>query len=207
MKTQQGIKLSEFPFKNMTKKADLIAFDGPILCHFQDEYSKDYLSYWVDQDANAHRWLIFRIHERELYYFLMQQVSLRALILSEKNEFVYFADIADTYQNVLCVNPHNIEPDYLPEPDYYFTYTIPAVYKELMAYYQTLPIYKALSLFVEKEFKTAMAKKDITSLSDIGIIYYFLGKKADFNQKILELLPDKSPKLIQDLEKKYQLQY
>ncbi len=51
------------------------------------------------------------------------------------------------------------------------------------------------------------AKKDITKLSDIGIIYYFLGKKADFNQKIFELLPDKSPKLIQELEKKYQLQY
>ena len=116
----KGIKLDTFPLKNLTKVADLIYFDGPLLSHFKNEYGDNYFYYWCDVNENFNRWLIFRVADKSLNGYLSGAISLRELIEKPSDGFVYLVDIDDDleFHNLQMVQ--DLSDDYLPEADSYF---------------------------------------------------------------------------------------
>lgn len=48
---------------NLTKKGDLLYYEGPLLSHFVDDKDNNYLVKWCDNDDTTHTWLIIRTYE------------------------------------------------------------------------------------------------------------------------------------------------
>lgn len=94
MEKIKGIKLLEFPLRNLRKITDLIYFDGPLLSHFKDENNDSYFFYWCDVDENYNRWLVFRVGNVDNY--LTGKISLRELIQTATD--IYSVDIDNDLQ-------------------------------------------------------------------------------------------------------------
>lgn len=72
---------------------DLLYHEGPLLSHFVDEEnpSNHYFYKWSDHDDTAHRWMIFKVTERDLSDFFKHKTTLFDII--RRNAFVYFVDL------------------------------------------------------------------------------------------------------------------
>lgn len=115
MEKLEGIQLSGLDFKPM-KMGDLLCHEGPLLSHFVDEENpaNHYFYKWSDCDDTAHRWMIFKVTERDLSDFFQHKTTLLDII--RRNAFVYFVDLEldlDAHQVVLVATA-NIPPKYLP---------------------------------------------------------------------------------------------
>ena len=95
MEKLDGIQLDGLDFKPL-KMGDLLYHEGPLLSHFVDEEnpSNQYFYKWSDHDDTAHRWMIFKVMERDLSDFFQHKNTLLDII--RHNAFVYFVDL------VLC---------------------------------------------------------------------------------------------------------
>lgn len=67
----------------------LIDFDGPLLSLFKGEDNVDALFLWVDNDSSRNRWCIIPVKRNDLDDYLSEALTLRDLILKNKN-VVYF---------------------------------------------------------------------------------------------------------------------
>lgn len=151
MKKIKGFDI-QFDFSNFKKIADLIYFEGPLLSHYVSSKGDDYLFYWVDRDDSDNRWLVLRVSLASLQKYMAGKVSLRQLISSPNDGFLYQVDVDDAvcYHNVKLVQPADLPEDYLPAADSYYAFEpIPAEdADEMMTYELTIP-YKDRSRFEE----------------------------------------------------------
>lgn len=115
MEKLDGVQLSGLDFKPL-KMGDLLYHEGPLLSHFVDEEnpSNHYFYKWSDSDDTAHRWMIFKVTERDLSDFFQLKTTLLDII--RHNTFVYFIDWASdlAVRQVILVAAANIPPKYLP---------------------------------------------------------------------------------------------
>ncbi len=155
MKTLKGFDI-EFDFSGFKKIADLIYFEGPLLSHYVSSKGDDYLFYWVDRDDSDNRWLVIRVSLASLQRFMAKDLSLRELIDSPNDGFLYSVNVDNdiNYHDVKLVQPTDLPEDYLPASDSYYEFEpIPADdAAELMTYELTIP-YKEYSRFEEFLFK------------------------------------------------------
>jgi len=123
MEKINGSLLSDYPFSNAEKVADLLYYDEPILSHYTFK-GKNFLHYLIDFDDDLSRYLIFQIQEYELYKLLYGIKSLRTILEQSSKDFM-FQYIADfnffnntniSYQITLDV----IQEKYLPNDDSIF---------------------------------------------------------------------------------------
>ncbi len=118
MEQLNGIQLSSLDFKPL-KMGDLLYHEGPLLSHFVDEEnpSNQYFYKWSDQDDTAHRWMIFKVTERDLSAFFQHKNTLLDII--RHNAFVYFIDLKQdmTPHQVVLLATNNIPSSYLPFED------------------------------------------------------------------------------------------
>ncbi len=151
MKRIKGFDI-QFDFSTFRKIADLIYFEGPLLSHYVSSKGDDYLFYWVDSDDNDNRWLVLRVSLVSLQKYMAREMTLRELIESPNDGFLYTVDVDDAinYHNVKLVQPADLPDDYLPATDSYYAFEpLPAEdADELMTYELTIP-YKERSRFEE----------------------------------------------------------
>lgn len=149
MKTIKGFDI-QFDFSKFKRIADLIYFEGPLLSHYVSSKGDDYLFYWVDRDESDNRWLVLRVSLSSLQKYMAKELSLRELIDSPNDGYLYCVDVDDNinYHHVKLVQPADLPEAYLPAPDSYYEFEpIPADdAEELMTYELTIP-YKKHSLF------------------------------------------------------------
>ncbi len=149
MKAITGFDI-QFDFSTFKKIADLIFFEGPLLSHYVSSKGEDYLFYWVDSDEKDNRWLVLRVGLPNLQKYMAKDISLRELIESPNDGYLYSVDIDNNinYHDVKLVQPADLPAEYLPTVDSYYEFEpIPADdAEELMTYELTIP-YKEHSHF------------------------------------------------------------
>ena len=142
MKQIEGFDI-RFDFSNFKKIADLVYFDGPFLSHYVSGKGDDYLFYWVDKDESDNRWLVLRINLTDLQKYIGKELTLRELIESPNDGFLYSVDVDNNlhYHNIKLVQPSSLPEEYLPEEDSYYAFEpIPTLdANELMTYELTIP--------------------------------------------------------------------
>ncbi len=115
MEKLDGIQLSDLDFKPL-KMGDLLYHEGPLLSHFVDEEnpSNQYFYKWSDQNDTVHRWMIFKVTERDLSDFFKHKNTLLDII--RHNTFVYFIDLEPnmTSSQVVLVATSDVPAKYLP---------------------------------------------------------------------------------------------
>lgn len=126
------------PFKEIKKISDLIFFEGPVLSHFKDKYGKDILFYWVDLDENFNRWLVIQVSEKQLYNYLLKNISLRNIFETPVNDIFYSVEIGDTlkYNNVIQIFKDDLNEKYVPEEGSYFESELPSHYNKKKEVYE-----------------------------------------------------------------------
>ena len=168
MKKTKGFDI-QFDFSNFKKIADLIYFEGPLLSHYVSSKGDDYLFYWVDSDSSNNRWLVLRVSIANLQRYIAGDVSLRELIESPNDGYLYQVDVDDAvrYHDVLLVQPADLPNEYLPATDSYYAFEpIPSEEaSELMTYELTIP-YKERrrleELLLKIGFPVSALKKVVT---------------------------------------------
>jgi hypothetical protein len=126
-----GYKIDKFPFEELSKVSDLIEFDGPLLSHFTDKLGSHLLFYWVDNDEDYNRWLVWKVDKIRLHEYLLGEISLLE-IFPQKSEFVFSVDIDQyiNYTNCHLVYSESIDPVYLPETTAYYAFEYPDLYRD-----------------------------------------------------------------------------
>jgi hypothetical protein len=111
--------LSDFPFQPIKKVSDLIYYDEPILSHYTTAESKNLFLYLIDITDEFSRWLTFGVTEKNLFHYLKGKISLRNLILSSDNEFIYIVNTDDSFKfsNTEQFKPKDTEKHFLPNED------------------------------------------------------------------------------------------
>lgn len=103
---------------------DLQYFDGPLLSQHENALGEHYLFQWCDQDAEATRWLVMRVRERDVMRLLARKLGLRSLI-SEflPDDYVRIVDFdhAGKLLRLAFVNPDDLPSDYLPAEEGFLT--------------------------------------------------------------------------------------
>jgi hypothetical protein len=119
-----GYRLEHFPL-NLRDIVDLIYFEGPLLTLFENEYGDSYLYYWCDVDEQCHRWLIFRVTQKTLRFYVTQKLSLRELILNPVDGFLYSLELDEELESrqTYLVQPKNLPPKYRPAVDSYYDFS------------------------------------------------------------------------------------
>lgn len=114
------MKQSGLPFSNLKHIADLINYDGPILCHVQNEKDENWFSYWVDESESSYFWLMLKISVWDLTKYLNKEISLYNLILQNKEKYI-MEIINDEYKNIQRLEDNTIliEKKYLPDKTFY----------------------------------------------------------------------------------------
>lgn len=121
MKNIQGLIIQHLGF-DPQKMGDFIYYEGPLLSHFVDRQKPEdhYLYRWVDNNDDAHRWLIAKCTEKELLGFLNGAMSLKQLL--QINPFVTLLDLDDDLNKlqVLITPIQNLPNNYFPTDNSFF---------------------------------------------------------------------------------------
>ena len=125
MKTINGFNI-KFDFSKLTKVADLIYFDGPLLSHYMSEKGDNYLFHWVDSDDDYNRWIVIRTDIISIQQYLEKKINLRYLTKEANDGFVYSVDIDDelNYTNIKLVSIEDLPEDYVPTEESYYTFKV-----------------------------------------------------------------------------------
>ncbi len=149
MQEINGYKI-EYDFSTFRKIADLVYLDGPFLSHYVSSKGDDYLFYWVDRDEKDNRWLVLRVSLPNLQKYIGKKISLRDLIASPNDGFLYAVDVDNDlhYHDVKLIQPTSLPEEYLPTADSFYDFEpVPAEdAEELMTYELTIP-YKERNRF------------------------------------------------------------
>ena len=124
------LELDEFPHQGLTKIADLIYFEGPLLSLFiatlacRDYNGPKYLYYWCDASDVVNRWLLFSISDKRFDLYLRKKISLREVILEPDDGLLHVCDIDGElrYRNVYVVSPDCLPESYIPDEDSYYEF-------------------------------------------------------------------------------------
>ncbi len=108
----------EFPPEKLEMKAlgDLLYHEGPLLSHLMNEEKENYLMLWCGQDNTYNRWLLSKTTFALLHQYFEKKITLRHLILSNPDGFVFFVDIDNDieWRRAILVENFNIRPGNLP---------------------------------------------------------------------------------------------
>jgi hypothetical protein len=128
-----------FPITGLHKLGDLLYYEGPILSWFKDDLQHNYLFYWIDYNQSSNRWLIWKVSDENIYYYLNGHVSLRDLILVEDKDFVFIVDIDDnlSFTKAFPLAIRHVRPELLPAEKSYYKLNMPPFAKALMDKYET----------------------------------------------------------------------
>jgi hypothetical protein len=125
MEKVQGAKLKVFPPGHLTRVADLIYYDGPLLSLYKNPLNDRYLSYWCDLEDGLNRWLFFRVSEKRLNSYLEKEITLRDLILGPVEGTLLCVDVDadDRFTSILLLTPEDLPSVYIPKPNTYYDFT------------------------------------------------------------------------------------
>ncbi|MBI4646715.1 MAG: hypothetical protein HY738_09035, partial [Bacteroidia bacterium] len=139
MKNINGYKIDKLPYTSLNKVCDLMYYDGPILSHYKTADNINIFYYWVDRDENYNRWLVLKVSDDDLNYYLKKVRSLKELILSNRNDYIFVIDINQDIEpeNITMIESHNLISEYIPEPDSYYQLEIPDIYNLLLQKFET----------------------------------------------------------------------
>jgi len=121
-----GVHLSYYPFKTLTKHADLIYYDGPLLSWFKDSNNQNWFYVWRDCDETSNRWFIFYVSDTQADDYINGKLSLLQLLKHTTQGFVVSVDIEVdnngnlVYKNIKRVLCADIPEQYLPEVDSFY---------------------------------------------------------------------------------------
>jgi len=136
MKSISGIPQESFPYPNLEFVSNLFEYDGPILTHYKNkDRNKEVLFYWVDNNENFNRWLVFEVTRIELLNFLTKKVDLRQLVQASERGFIFLVDTNDAikFDKILMVSSEVLPEDYLPVEQFYFPFGVPEIYDNYFA--------------------------------------------------------------------------
>lgn len=182
MKYLKGIALSEFPFKELDKVADLIYFDGPLLSLFKNGKGDQYFFYWCDNNEDANRWLVYRVTDHEVAAYLSKRISLRDILLHPSDSLIFSVDIDDdlNYKNPLLLKPNDLPPSYIPSVNSTYKFT-PIIYEK-----QFDKIFGGYKIAIDGEWSL----KDLSELPNMYSraysFLYFLQYAKKFNEQSLK---------------------
>ena len=121
-----GVRVNDRDLKGLSKVADLIYFDGPLLSLFTDKFGNSYLFYWVDSDNISNRWLVFRVTERQIAEYMNRQIPLTELVNNPCGGYHYSVDITERpdqnleLENVTIVSPNDLPLNYKPRANSFY---------------------------------------------------------------------------------------
>ncbi len=129
MTLDKAKKLDSFPFAYYEKVGDLIEYEGAILSHFQrgDLHA---LYYWVDYNKDYNRWLCFDVTAWKLHKYLTGEVSLRDLVLNNKEVYLTDIDKDVNFTNFQSIESSQFPEGYLPEQDTFYKIGLTARYAD-----------------------------------------------------------------------------
>jgi len=117
MEIIEGHKLS----LTLSKIADLLYFDGPLVSLFEDNEKKTYYLYcWCDADENCNRWLVLRITERQIENYIKGELSLHEIITMAESYFLYDINNDIEYENIYSIKLSQLPASYIPDEDSFF---------------------------------------------------------------------------------------
>lgn len=121
MEEIKGINIPKLSFKPQ-KLGDFLAHDGPLLSLFADTDNPDiyYFYKWTDSDSEVNRWLVFQVNLSILKKFLLQEVSLKGLLM--QNPFVFLVDLDNDIneKQILIAATNDLPISYLPSEKSFF---------------------------------------------------------------------------------------
>jgi len=122
MHALNGAGITNSSLTQAVKVADLVYFDGPIVCLYRNEQRENLLYSWVDSDDECQRWIVTRVSDVQLDDYVNKKSPLAALIAGPKDQFLYVADIDKhgRYRSVTIVSPGGLPPEYVPADDSYY---------------------------------------------------------------------------------------
>ena len=202
MEQLKGHTFNSLPATGLIKVFDLLEYDGPVLSHFKDERGNNFLFYWVDNNANVNRWLVWRITSLQLYHYLRNEISLKDVMEEPNKEYIYSVEIDAqlNHHNVLAIELADLPEAYRLEETLFYEAEVPSVYNELFKatesedfYYQRL---KETGLYfnlkpTNKKFRTIVSasegsfflKNIAKSLANFAQVSFF----QNFSEKINDL--------------------
>lgn len=92
----KGIQISP-NLITFTKCGDLLWRDGPLYCHFQDQYGDDYFWMWCESDSNYSTWLVFKMAPLCIIDFFNGKISLVDSILQNPDGYFMFVEVNHFY--------------------------------------------------------------------------------------------------------------
>lgn len=121
MEEIKGINIPKLSF-NPQKLGDFLAHDGPLLSLFADTDNPDiyYFYKWTDSDKQANRWLVFQVNLSVLKKFLLQEISLKGILM--QNPFVFLVDLDNELneKQILIAATNDLPTSYLPSEKSFF---------------------------------------------------------------------------------------
>ncbi len=121
MEEIKGLAIPKLSF-NPQKLGDFLAHDGPLLSLFADKDNPDtyYFYKWTDSDKQANRWLVFQVNLSVLKKFLLQEISLKGLLM--QNPFVFLVDLDNNLneKQILIAATSDLPMAYLPSEKSFF---------------------------------------------------------------------------------------
>jgi hypothetical protein len=103
---------------NLTKKGDLLYYEGPLLSHFVDDKDNNYLVKWVDNDDTTHTWLIIRTYQ--LLAHFKKEISFLDLIKNADKLWLIKLDDDLNLCYEETIKFKQINKDYLPSASAFY---------------------------------------------------------------------------------------
>jgi hypothetical protein len=107
----------------------LLSHDGPILTIKISKKGERYLELWADccRDTPADRWFLFRVLDCDMLGLLIGSTSLREVMLSAPDGFIYVADVyvgknLERQVDFSILPTDQVPEDSLPTEDSFFEY-------------------------------------------------------------------------------------
>ncbi|MBR4625039.1 MAG: hypothetical protein IKO56_05845, partial [Alphaproteobacteria bacterium] len=61
---------SGIDYNHITKIVNLMYFEGPLLAYYVGNNGENYLLYWIDNDEEYNRWLVFTTEVESVYRYI-----------------------------------------------------------------------------------------------------------------------------------------
>jgi hypothetical protein len=110
-------------FKNtLVRVVDMLHFEGPLLTLFENPNHKTlYLLDWVDRDASANRWLIYRCNVPTLTKFIKSKISHNRLFFADEPICrVVDIDVNLEWIQLQIIDKKDLPTSYYPAKDAFF---------------------------------------------------------------------------------------
>lgn len=113
------------------RKADLIAFDGPLLSLYAQADGQEGLLMWLDHGREGSRWSLTPVNSDALRRYLAQEITLRDVLLPATKVFVFLSGEDALPKD--CLELNRFPESYLPSESSYLADNISTPAAKLLA--------------------------------------------------------------------------